>query len=213
MLYFLSFILFFVNSCTEKNKDQSIICTGENTVQFPPDAFARFYFKDSTFWIYKDSASGQLDSAWVFNSKTGTAPIQTSDANSKGKCYQYGEYDIKSLLGIDYSFSLFPTGGNGGANYFDLRLQILNTSTYIVYANLKENMYRDEGIADGIIDSLSAIHVNGKDYTDVLVRRSTIPVTYPDVFSTAYYVKNIGLIKYMRPNGSVWELVKYKTKQ
>jgi hypothetical protein len=50
-------------------------CDSNNTVLIPEDMKARFYFKEGTYWIYKNISSGEIDSMWAWLSQNKIEPI------------------------------------------------------------------------------------------------------------------------------------------
>jgi len=198
-----------IHSC--KTEQTSVVCDATNTAALPSDAAARFYFKDSSYWVYRDSVSGQLDSQWVFISETGAKSLTVED--SEDKCFSYANYAVNSKSGILYHFYLSPQGIQNGYNYFELIVQPYNSSHPIAFAAVKGNAYNTIGKTDSRLDSIPALLVNGTVYKDVFIRESTLPALYPDIYTTGYYVRHIGLVKYIRKDGSIWELLRYRIRQ
>lgn len=201
------FVILTLSSCKKKD-NQTIDCGNGNTVLFPMDAFERFYFTDSTYWIYRDSISGQVDSVWVQHSETSSAGIQTSDAESKNKCFQYGENTIQSVLGENYQVTLLPRGKNSGSYFSEIYIFIKKSGLTLSFALLEDSLFLNDGLGDGDIFFRPNILVNGVEFKNVLQWNNTTSI--PVFYKKAYYVRNIGLVKYTASNGRVWELLRYR---
>lgn len=200
---------FSIISCKKKS-EPGLECGNANKVLFPKDAFERFYFRDSTYWIYKDSISGQIDSVWVQNSKSDFFGIETDDEDSKRKCFQYSHYSVNSLLDVSYDITLSSRGKYGEYYYSYINIFRKNPNIRIDFASLEDTVYRDEGLHYGVVSFQQSIYVSDFLFNDVLIWTYTEPI--PIIFKKAYYVRNVGLVKYISTSGRVWELIRYKIK-
>ncbi len=101
------------------NNTPTITCDSANTVHIPEDMKARFYFKEGTYWIYKNIDNGELDSMWVYFSNNGIGPISKKiHAYGWNKCYEVFDYKIynktyhDNYYYLNYGISLYPKDGN-----------------------------------------------------------------------------------------------------
>jgi hypothetical protein len=125
LLFFLLIILlaFYVQSCKQPTdyvpSAPSINCDSNNTVLIPEDMKARFYFKEGTYWIYKNIETGELDSMWVYISNKGIGPISKKiHAFGWNKCYESFIYEMHNKTYsnnnyyINYAITLYPKDSN-----------------------------------------------------------------------------------------------------
>ena len=103
------------SNCSDKPIEKLAECTESNTVKFPKDALAIFYFKDSSYWVYKDSITGDRDSAWVTKS-TDEARNSFRDVNLKNKCYQMLQVHLNNSNGETNRIILTPNSVNDNIN-------------------------------------------------------------------------------------------------
>jgi hypothetical protein len=205
-----SLIVICGSSC---KKEKETVCSNENTVSLPKDLVERFFFKDSSYWVYKDSVLGDLDSIWVKSSSVSINKLELIDENSKGKCAESGTYYFKSSFAEEYNIQIGPLPSKLGTEYKDELFQVnIQRGNYLVlFARMKNSQFHNIGNEYGVIDTIPSLLVNGITYSDVL-RKTNKSSMHPDLYYTSYYVRNIGLIKFIRNDKSVWELIRYKIK-
>lgn len=84
------------SSCKDKNEPETV-CTPANTVLVPQDMKARFFFKEGTYWIYKNLQTNETDSIWVWISYNDNYPAnKLDDSDIKDKCYETFTTNTKS---------------------------------------------------------------------------------------------------------------------
>ncbi|MFZ4799806.1 MAG: hypothetical protein ACOYMA_20105 [Bacteroidia bacterium] len=203
------------------NNTPTIACDSTNTVLIPEDMKARFYFKQGTYWIYKNIDNGEIDSMWVYISNNGIGPISKKvHAFGWNKCYESFSYEMHNKTYsvnnyyINYGISLYPKDGNNLNNeLFEIQqLSPLNNykGSYHIYVE-GVNYSNQQGADINYLDSI--VNDEKKIFKNVL------NIYYPngtssDIYSNMYYVKNIGLVKFVRSNdNSTWELIRYKINQ
>jgi hypothetical protein len=209
--------IFSLYSCKSNSigevKPKPAICTINNIVQFPQDAKSRLYFKDSSYWIYQDSIGGGKDSFWVEASKHS---IYNSDFGKilYKKCYEAYAYKLQSDYYGQTNVQLYPEHINDDSTYDKEIFSVIYTVEELNYLPIYRfwmsgNKYltNQEG---GEFDTIQNLMVKGKSY-DVLHLRN--PQNNFDIYKDAYFARDIGLVKFIRKDNSVWELVKYKIKQ
>ncbi len=211
-LYLMVFLFF---SCNKPYNGGFIpgpaICSKENTVAFPSDAFDRLYFKDSTYWIYQDSISKETDSVWVTNSKMETFNEFRNKQLYK-KCYEGHHYELNSTKDGKRMVSLYPQSVNDDTKYEEEYFTVyyhLGAPNYntIYRFRIKGNIYLQNEIG-GEIDTFQKLEIGGNNYTNLLhLKYST---NSNDYYSNAYFAPIVGLVKYKTLDGRVWELIRSK---
>lgn len=208
---------FIITNCKEKPFKKLADCTESNTVKFPKDAVSRFYFKDSSYWVYKDSLTIEKDSVWVMKSSD-ESRNKFEDVNLKNKCYQYLGVELNTSSGKINRISFRPNDVNDNLNNpidneafrIEFMYSQLNFNKVYRFFILGQN-YDTINEEDGHISFISGYDFNGKSIDSVLLVEN--PLSNFDIYSKVWYAKNLGMIKYKLKNGSVWELKNYKIKQ
>ncbi len=204
----------------DTNKQNNITCDSANTVLIPADMKARFYFKEGTYWIYKNIDNGEIDSMWVSKSGNDINPTNPKISQTGlNKCYEGFGLFVKNNEFINsdqyfYTLSIesYPKDGLNLNNELYNLVEVSARNNYLgnVLLNNKGGIYEKY---DSDIHFIDTITIQTKLYTNVL------NLNYPNstshgLFSDAYYVKNIGLVKFVRSNdNSIWELIRYKINQ
>lgn len=210
--FILSFILYGILFWGCKKKDVQTTCTSENTINYPNDFYERFYFNDSSYWIFKDTANDYLDSLFVLRLTEHIASFPTEiNPIAKGKCYKNFSIIYRSLLGLNYTQPMYPHGANKGAPYEEERFTINyeKNSTFMEGFAMDGDKYVFHDDEYGKREMLDSIDINGTVYKNVLFESNENNIN-PHLFLQAYYVRNIGLVRYKLKNNSIWNLVKYK---
>lgn len=99
------------SSCKDSVQDEKTVCTAQNTVYVPKDMKDRFFFKEGSYWIYKNLATSETDSIWVWSSYNDNYPAnELDDKDIKDKCYetfttnaksiQYQKFDVYNRYGL-----------------------------------------------------------------------------------------------------------------
>jgi hypothetical protein len=203
------------------NNTPTITCDSANTVLIPEDMKAHFYFKEGTYWIYKNIDNGELDSMWVYFSNKGIGLISKKvHAFGWNKCYESFIYEMhnktynENNYYINFGITLYPKDGDNLNNelFGIVQLSPLNNhkGSYHIYIDGKT--YSNQQGADiNFMDSIVT--------SDNITHKNILNIYYPngtssDIYSNMYYVKNIGLVKFVRSNdNSTWELIRYKIHQ
>lgn len=199
-------------------KKQPKNCNGY--VAYPYKMKDYFMFKDSSYWIYQDSISGDIDSFWVNNFKKVDIWPYKLAGTRKSPCYEIIEYRIYRKLNSNYEeVELSSSFSNNGAEnerfYVDYYLR--NDSNILKY----ETRFASDGYDAIDQDTLDlkgynvkykSIVVNNKTYNDVIFHYE--PYYYSGHWiRNIYYAKNIGAIKFKDADGRVWKLIRHKVKQ
>ncbi len=211
--YFLYILLMLIISCKDDKGAERAICSVGNTVKIPTDAVRRFYFKDSTWWIYEDSVTHILDSMWVVGS---THESSNNIAGHKlyKRCYELFDYEIKNIQEQRILVSLEPNGVNEEGEYsnefFRVEFNILPKLGNPSYYNfiLKGDIYENPGANGDTLIFINNLNVKNRNYRDVIHLSNLQSTT--NVYTDVWFADSIGLIKYQLSNGSKWELLRYK---
>lgn len=219
-------IAFYMQSCKPPTDyvppTPQVNCDSTNTVLIPQDMKARFYFKEGTYWIYKNISTGEIDSIWVFYSEIRIEPTSRKIfAHGWKKCYE--SFDIRTRNKMfyqsdkyytNYGISLYPIDELNSKNeLFGIRevSPVTNFRTQFRIEIIGNNYENQSGFEINIVDSINLS--TNMSFRDVL------NLNYPngtsnDMYNEMYYAKNIGLVKFTRSNdNSTWELIRYKINQ
>jgi hypothetical protein len=100
----LIFLFLFFYSC---KKDEPTNIKNWGTVYAPQDIKDLSYFKPGTFWIYKDSLSGQIDSVYVLAVDEGTQVVTADMKRGYTGNFEYYSIQMKSSLDTFNYFNYF----------------------------------------------------------------------------------------------------------
>lgn len=158
-------------------------------------------FPENSYWIYKDSINGELDTSIItatnqylnegYHDNTEWEFHVISHFNnglSKTQVGRPSEYD-----GSQYFYSLDQTWSNGSAIRFFYTKD--NSTT-----DLENHLFQNY---------LDSIVVNGRSYKDIYCMINIDNQGNDDTVRIEYYARNVGVIKRVYENGRVWELDKY----
>jgi hypothetical protein len=199
----------------------TINCDSNNTVLIPEDMKARFYFKEGTYWIYKNIATGETDSMWVWKSSNEINPTNPK-ISQKGldKCYEWFSYQIRNKIYFNTNYytnigiSLYPRDG------LDNSKELFGLGEISPVTNFRPQ-FRIE-IIGSIYENQSGFEINFVDSISLstnLFFKNVLNLNFPngnsnDMYNQIYYAKKIGLVKFERgTDNSVWELIRYKINQ
>ncbi len=189
-------------------------------MEYPQIMKDYFLFKDSSYWIYKDTATGALDSFWVLDYEKQSYWPYKEAGTRKCPCYEIFNYKIKrnsiSKTQEIYLQSYYRNLGKEKETYNAKFILRANNSvhkneerfTTIGY----DSIWNETPVEGGYIYKLSKIEVNSVTYNDIQFLYYPNPNPY-DWVRRIYYAKYIGAIKFEDEDGRVWELVNYKVKQ
>jgi len=204
-------LIMYSSSC---KKDKPTICSKENTVVLPIDAVNRFFFNDSSYWIYQDSASGLIDSLWVYETSSGVGNLEKINPSSKGKCFEGFTVKFYSKF-YKYNLNVACVGSPLGTPYekeeFDVNY--IQDNIHCDGFSLKSwNQYEVLDSDYGKIYHKDSITINNIQYYNVLIN-SNIDALGNYIYLESFYAPNIGMIRYKLRNGSVWNMIRNKLKK
>ena len=214
-ILFLSLLFALLSTC--KKSDFNLECTDANTVKSPKDALDYFYFKEGTWWLYREDSTGLTDSVWVshstMNSENPTS-LKRACGCGHGKCVQniliifenrlhnssLGEH----LNGISIGPTNFdPTQGDvtEGSDYCFLGSGVRMS---FLYSHFKSPT--DQG---SILENLDSIKVAGHFFKNIIHQYYPNQNNIPDWLHESWYARGIYLIKYKKYDGTNWSLIDY----
>jgi len=194
---------------------KEIECSTSNAVKIPQVMKDYFYYKEGTWWVYKNIKNSTYDSLWVSN-------VNIYNNRGKGKegfgnpdnCYE------RIVMGIEQS------GGDSVTEFFTRSLSnfVVNNNNQFAFGvsgrdipttvewnlilfytnNQLETFNPVRNTSSIYIDSAS---VQGKTYNN------PIEVTGSNHIHYWLFSKHIGLIKYIDLDSNQWELIRYNINQ
>jgi hypothetical protein len=212
-------------------------CPKDSVITLEQEMIDWIQYKPGSYWIYKDSISGNIDSVYVTNFKI--ERIEMFDNKRRGK-YRHCPIRIADLLKIDYETSLgnryrligqFGVGSgvqnntnivNGNVGVFSLSSSghTGSSSLYMFFPPLQGTVGR-WAFGWTLIEHdtiFPQYNVLGKNYQNVLRVNDNYNVVF-NAHTIFYHVKNIGILrkeiyeinKDMPYSNliNVWELVRY----
>lgn len=212
-LFLFAFIACLIFSCNHKrHQSKDTECTKLNTTYLPVDAKARFSFLHGTWWVYK-SNTNLKDSVYSIATSNILVRAYVKNEGATDKCHENGYTSIQSSV-RGYLNTGLVNHYTDSENYADqtFAIQESNGTNFTVYRfELKGNTYltnQEGGIVtfeDSVVTSYDTLY-------------NALHLSYPttshlDYIQDGWYVKNIGLVKYIHKDGTIWELYNYHIKQ
>jgi hypothetical protein len=216
-IFFLASIILFcltgLSGCKEKEKVPAA-CTMENTVSIPKDMVERFFFRDSSCWIYQDTF-GTIDSVYVTSSR-GLSQNNFNGQPNYNVCYEGLAYDLHSTINGRCRIWVVPTGSaDQHMDYSDIVFEVkaeipapggLRTVYRFYY---KGNDIDNDPTEDPLLKKIDSMVVENQTYTDILNYQAN--VTW-EIYKEAWYVRKFGLIQYRDQTGNLWKLKRHSIK-
>ncbi len=205
----------FCSSCKDKNEPETV-CTSANTVPVPQDMKDRFFFKEGTYWIYKNLATNKTDSLWVIANTMESINVDDDDYGFiKNKCYERFVSTIKSdFQATDsyhnvYAIIIHPKKGQPDSELFGLEDFNLPLDRLAYRIENRGGQYENQmGAEIELTDSL--VTADNIVYKDILHLYYPTGTSTYDYLRDMYYAKNKGLVKFKRnTDNSEWELIRY----
>ncbi len=165
-----------------------------------PEALKYIKFDQGKYFVYKDSATGRIDSVIVTNNTLTTKHI----AASQGSWISLPEYNEEHI-----QMTLHRYGDNAGTNWFkaegEAMAQFYNPPHFLsndsASIDLTEIINRPGGDVSTIGGAFSStrtpfsISVEGVTYPSVILGGFTDASYYPNSLREFYWAKNVGIIK------------------
>jgi hypothetical protein len=214
LITFLLVVCFVVQSSScSKTDEPQIHCDSSNTALIPADARSRFCFKESTWWVYKNIANGDLDTlTFKLEGYAISSVPQKIYGSGYSKCYEGISYNIfsKKYPKVNVKIAVnWPTKGiNIKEDIFEYR-ELFSSIDFTSRSSLRFKWkYQSlDSISDGLIDTIPKLTIFDKIYTDVIHYSYKQGFEAKDYLKESWYANKVGLIKVVREDGTTWELI------
>jgi hypothetical protein len=207
-LLFLAIIFF--NGCKEKFE-----CSSNNKVPIPQIMKDYFYYKEGTWWVYKNVKNNTYDSMWVLQSSSNYYQGQGGEGfGSTDKCYE------RIVMGID------QRGGDSVSKFsmWDLSNFVVNNNNRFAFGVFGRNISTtanwdlDLFFTNNELEKYNPIRQINSVYKE---SESVQNKTYNNLIEVVgsnqvhywLFSKHIGLVKYVDRDSNQWELIKYNINQ
>lgn len=195
---------------------QTTHCDSSNTAYIPADARSRFFFKEGTWWVYKNVTNNDYDTLTLTVESYGINPVPKKIyGDGFSKCYEGYVYNIISKLygkvNITLSVNL-PTRGNNTKGEIFVTRELFTSKDYIT-ASLPRFRWIGEildTVSDGNINKITSLLINNKVYNDILHYYYKPGFEPTDYLKEGWYANRIGLVKIIRKDNTIWELINCK---
>ena len=214
LYYALAFFIFSVCSCScDKSGDENI----QPSFLIPQEVKDYTFFKEGTYWIYKDSASGIEDSVYVYysyqeydtlsaNNSYGLAPgiYEWFEVKTRSEFYHYDYYYNLNSSFISYSplhVSVFREKSKPG-DYVGATVCFIYPPTI----GITSYWYNDVTTVNNFYGNYN---IGGNTYSNVVNIYETKNVTENDQKTHLFFAKNFGLVrKELIDSLQVWNMIR-----
>ena len=183
----------------------------------PQEVIDYCYFKEGTYWIYRDSVSGQYDTVSVISSNFDTL----TNTNDGVKEY-YDIFDVITYRSFDkYNEATWlrdrPWLITGAPIVYQTRYKpgdSKGTSIYHFHPYTLGRKIEDNNDIISLSGALASYTVLSQSYQSILVFSHAKDPNYDYSSTKIYQAKNIGIIKkVITAKNQVWELINYNIVQ
>jgi hypothetical protein len=217
----ISIIVFYNLGCKDPVIQPNINCDSSNTTYIPTDAKSRFFFKEGSWWVYKNTINNTYDTTEIsfINNRIATPSKKAFGDKYAHKCYEYIEYHTLSKkfgtnrITIETTMPISEIDKDSERFVYIDDYLPTGSSTISVFRFFYNGDARIDSLSDGIIEKQDSISIGNITYYDVLHYSYKEGFEANDYLLEAWYSNKIGLVKIIRKDGSVWELVDYNTVQ
>jgi hypothetical protein len=194
----------------------------EHTLYIPQEAKDYCYFQPGTYWVYQDSATGELDSVYVYEADAGIDTVTATQTNptegifewlycnkkSTRDGYEYNSWIDMSYAtpAIDASTKVYtsktrPGDPVGEILHFGFPLNAIS-KTYYDFWNMSIDTIFVVRLENYLLSSPSGT------YSNIILSRHTHNPFNP-LRASFYFAPNIGLVRAEQPDsGRVWKLLR-----
>lgn len=220
-LFLLIIIVFYYQGCKKKAVQAIINCDSSNTAYIPTDAKSRFFFKEGSWWVYKNAINNTYDTIVIsfYNHRIATPSKKAYGDKYAHKCYEYIEYHtLSKKFGTNRITIETVTPISEIDKYSERFVYIddymkLGSTISTIYRFFYTGELKIDSLSDGIIENQDSISFGNHTYNDILHYTYNAGFEVNDYLLEAWYANKIGLVKVIRSDGSVWELIDYETIQ
>ncbi|KAB2915118.1 MAG: hypothetical protein F9K23_11530 [Bacteroidetes bacterium] len=171
------------------------------------------FFKMGSWWVYHDSVNNLYDTVVVTEINQG---IDTFRKDGKVEFY-YDWFTINTSSSyFGYNFNYYYSGSWGSlcwrtktkpGNYVGQTICFFDASL-----NSKRYPYTQDGIVT-FLDTASTMLIDSKQFLSVYRFEDSENITEGKKKTNFYFAKNVGIIKKVIDNSTVWKLVDYNISQ
>lgn len=197
-------------ACKEKFE-----CTSNNYEPIPQIMKDYFFYKEGSWWVYKNIKNNTYDSMWISQNQYYNNRGEGNEGfGSTDKCYERIVMGIEQRGGDSISkFSMWDLSNFVVNNNNRFALGVLWTDK-VTTANLNLDLF----FVNNQIEKYNSVRQISSDYKDSTTVQnrnyySLIEVIGADCINYWLFSKNIGLIKYIDRDSNQWELIKYNINQ
>lgn len=166
-------------------------CMNKSTYSLPSKVKEFVHFNTGTLWVYRDQNS-HFDSIVVLESDVSISKVNAESCDEAERIYMKYSSTVNGVLFASLSADL-AREDNCIANSLPWKWEWFTSSIYV-----------QETSNDTMI-------VNGVDYTNIIICKMRDITQVSNEYPSKYFLsKNIGIIKKVYPDSSVWELTEYK---
>ncbi len=203
---------YLIVSCSKSNFE----CSSANTVNIPQVMKDYFYYKEGSWWVYKNIKNNTYDSMWVFQSTFNSYRGEGKEGfGLTNKCYEQARSAIRTITNVDlmsfrisnvvtdererFRFSIFWRDPFNG---LEKDFNLFFTNGTLEKIDLARPI---------IITTLDTLIVQNNSYNGLIeVDASSF---FYDNIKYRLFAKNIGLVKYIDRDSNHWELIRYNINQ
>lgn len=217
----ISIIVFYNIGCKNQAILPIINCDSSNSAYIPADAKSRFFFKEGSWWVYKNTVSNTYDTTVIsfYNYRIATPSKKAFGDKYAHKCYEYMEYHTFSKkfgtnrITIEKAMPISEIDKNSERFVYIDDYLPSGSNTLTVYRFFYNSDIQIDSLSDGIIEKQDSIYIGNDMYYDILHYSYKAGFEANDYLLEAWYANKVGLVKVIRNDGSIWELIDYKTNQ
>jgi hypothetical protein len=210
MILLLLIISFSISACKEKFE-----CSASNNIPIPQVMKEYFYFKEGTWWVYKNVKNNTFDSMWVSQSSSNNYRGEGGEGfGNLDKCYE------RIVMGIDQS------GGDKISEFFMWNLSnvVVNDNNRFAFSvfgrDISTTVNWDLNIfyTNNQLETYNSVRQISSVYKDSATVQNQTYKNLIELMGSNFihywlFSKNTGLVKYVDRDSNQWELVKYNINQ
>jgi len=149
------------------------------------------------------------DSLWIwsYQRKVYVEP------QSKKKCKEVFVYNYSSTLSGNWNINCNLVSPYVEQFIFNIYYANTDNGGTIVRFEYTEGAFISPTQPDGDVTKIDSVEVNSIIYKDILFLNYPNLTNTVEIYQQAYYTPDIGLVRYKKRDGEVWNLIDYEIKQ
>ena len=180
-------------------------CKKSDSTYYTPlsqDFLSYFAFPKGSWWVYKEINTGKTDSFYV--TQYGIDNVYDKKADFHYQSLSYG------LHGNKYQCTAGANPSIDGTKFYYTQIFKGNDSFNSSSTRLFYPFEINRPTSDGVVIKMLAdsIAIQNNTYLDICITDKSFAQPI-DPIKSEYYCKNIGVIKRVYSDGTVWEVIKY----